>query len=104
MALDGNRPHPGALANYPVPIELISALFKADPVQRDRLLASMPVYGRARIATYCAANARLEDLSLQVARTCDEATLLRAAGPKVGADLFKRSRIASAAEIRLQAA
>ncbi|MGU3668818.1 hypothetical protein ACLBX9_31950 [Methylobacterium sp. A49B] len=104
MALDGNRPHPGALANYPIPIELIASLFKADPGERDRLLSNMPVYGRARIATYCAAHARLEELGLQVARTCDEATLLKAAGPKVGLDLFTRSRIEPVDEIRLRAA
>ncbi len=57
MARDGNRPHPSALARYPVPIELISALFRADDAERDRLLAPMPAYGRARIAAYCADHA-----------------------------------------------
>lgn len=104
MALDGNRPHPGALAQYPIPIELISALFKADDAERDRLLARMPAYGRARIAAYCAVNARLEQLGLKVARSCDEATLVKAAGPKTGPDLFRRSRIEPADAIRLEAA
>lgn len=104
MALDGNRPHPGALARYPVPIELISGLFRADDEERDHLLARMPSYGRARIAAYCAANGRLEELGLKVARTCDEATLVKAAGPVLGAHLFIRSRLDKAVESQLQAA
>ncbi|MCJ2056161.1 hypothetical protein MKL09_06320 [Methylobacterium sp. J-048] len=104
MALDGNRPHPGALARYPVPIELISGLFRADDEERDHLLARMPSYGRARIAAYCAVNERLEELGLKVARTCDEAMLARAAGPVLGADLFIRSRRETAIEPQLQAA
>lgn len=104
MAPDGNRPHPGALAQYPIPIELISALFKADDEERDRLLARMATYGRARIAAYCAANERLEDLGLKVARTCDESTLVRAAGIKLGADLFARSRADAIGEDQLRAA
>ncbi|MGU3469202.1 hypothetical protein ACLBXO_30625 [Methylobacterium sp. C33D] len=104
MARDGNRPHPSALARYPVPIELISALFRADDAERDRLLAPMPAYGRARIAAYCAEHARLEALGLKVARTCDEATLVRAAGETVGADLFARARVPALAPIQRQAA
>ncbi|KAA0124641.1 hypothetical protein CIW48_07750 [Methylobacterium sp. P1-11] len=104
MARDGNRPHPSALARYPVPIELISALFRADDAERDRLLAPMPAYGRARIAAYCADHARLEAVGLKVARSCDEATLVKAAGPALGADLFARSRAGAPAQIQRQAA
>lgn len=104
MTRDGNRPHPSALARYPVPIELISALFRADDAERDRLLAPMPTYGRARIAAYCADNARLAALGLKVARSCDEATLVKAAGQAVGADLYARSRAAAPTPVRLQAA
>ena len=59
---------------------------------------------RALIAAYCAAHARLEALGLKVARSCDEATLVRAAGETVGADLFARSRAPAPAPIQLQAA
>ncbi|MGH1570366.1 hypothetical protein ACRAWG_06465 [Methylobacterium sp. P31] len=104
MALDGNRPHPSALAKYPVPIELISALFRADDEERERMLARMPAYGRARLAAYCVETGRLEELGLKVARACDEATLVKAAGPKVGADLFARSRAGKMVSIALQAA
>jgi hypothetical protein len=104
MARDGNRPHPSALAKYPVPIELISALFRADDAERERLLAPMPAYGRARIAAYCADNARLAELGLKVARTCDEAVLVKAAGPTAGADLYARSRSAAAPALHLRAA
>ncbi len=104
MALDGNRPYPGALAKYPVPIEFISALFRADDQERDQMLARMPAYGRARIAAYCVENKRLEELGLKVARACDEATLVKAAGPEAGAALFARSRADSAGGIRRHAA
>ncbi|MGH1587031.1 hypothetical protein [Methylobacterium sp. P5_C11] len=104
MARDGNRPHPSALARYPVPIELISALFRADDAERERLLAPMPVYGRARIAAYCLEHARLAALGLQVARTCDEATLVKAAGAEVGSELFARARAGTSAPVERQAA
>ncbi|MHB2210789.1 hypothetical protein [Methylobacterium sp. CM6257] len=104
MALDGNRPHPGALAKYPVPIGLISALFRADDEERERMLARMPAYGRARLAAYCAENGRLVELGLKVARACDEATLVKAAGPEAGAALFARSRADKTVSTERQAA
>lgn len=87
------RPTAAFLARYPVPIELISALYRADDGERDRLLSALPEHGRARVAAYCAETERLQPLCLQVASTCAEASLIRAAGPAIGASLFARSRI-----------
>jgi hypothetical protein len=76
------------LARYPVPIGLISSLYRADDGERDRL----PEHGRARVAAYCAETERLQPLGLRVASTCAEASLIRAAGATIGASLFARSR------------
>lgn len=92
------RPTAAFLARYPVPIELISALYRADDGERDRLLSSLPEHGRARLAAYCAETERLQPLCLRVASTCAEASLVRAAGAAIGASLFARSRINTATE------
>lgn len=93
MASASNRPTTSALARYPIPIELISALFKADEREFDRLVAPISDYGRARIAVYCAEREKLRPLGMKVARHCDEAALVRAAGAPIGAELFIQSRI-----------
>lgn len=85
------------LSRYPVPIGLISSLYRADDHERDRLLSALPEQGRARLAAYCAETERLQPLSLRVASTCAEASLVRAAGATIGASLFARSRIDVAA-------
>lgn len=90
------RPAAAALTRYPVPIELISSLYRADDGERGRLLSGLPEHGRARVAAYCTETERLRPLSLQVASTCAEASLVRAAGAAIGASLFTRSRIAAA--------
>jgi hypothetical protein len=79
-----------------VPIELISALYRADDGERDRLLSALPEHGRARVAAYCTETERLQPLGLQAASTCAEASLVRAAGAAIGASLFARSRINAA--------
>ena len=104
MAFVSNRPYPGMLAKYPVPIELISALYHAGDREFSQLLDRMPEHGRARIAVYCAEKERLQPLGLKVARSCDEAALVRAAGLTVGASLFKQSRAEAEASDQLQAA
>ena len=86
------RPTASTLAKYPVPVELITALYRADEVEFARLIATLPEYGRARMAAYCAERERLQPLSLKVARTCAEATLAKAAGKEAGAALFAESR------------
>ncbi|MDP4022312.1 hypothetical protein Q8W71_06735 [Methylobacterium sp. NEAU 140] len=96
MASAPTRPITATLAKYPIPIGLISALYRADADEFDRMVAAMPEYGRARVAAYCAENARLQPLGLKVARTCEEAALIRAAGAAVGASLFTRSRVEAA--------
>lgn len=90
------RPTATVLARYPVPVELIAALFRADDEELDRLLAGMPEYGRARVAAYCAEKERLAPLGLRVARTCAEASLVKVAGAAIGASLFTRSRVEAA--------
>lgn len=87
------RPSAAILARYPIPIELISALYRADEAEFGRLIAGMPEYGRARIATYCVDRPRLHPLGLRIARTCEEGVLVRVAGQAVGASLFAQSRV-----------
>ena len=94
MASASNRPATAALARYPIPIELISALYRADDQEFDRLVSTMPEYGRARLAIYCVDRKRLQSLGLKMARTCGETALVRVAGTAVGESLFMQSRIA----------
>ncbi|MGV7032272.1 hypothetical protein [Methylobacterium symbioticum] len=96
MTAASNRPSAATLARYPIPIELISALFRADETEFDRLITGMPEYGRARIAAYCVERERLQPLGLRIARTCEEGVLVRVAGPAAGASLFTQSRLREA--------
>ncbi|MER2268319.1 hypothetical protein [Methylobacterium oxalidis] len=86
------RPTATALARYPIPIELIAALYRADEESFARMTGRMPEYGRARIAAYCVERERLHRLGLRLAGTCGEAALIKAAGPEVGAALYAHAR------------
>ncbi|MDR7037484.1 hypothetical protein J2X36_002231 [Methylobacterium sp. BE186] len=86
------RPTATALARYPIPVELIAALYRASASDFARLVAHMPEYGRARIAAYCVERERLHQLGVRLAATCGEAALVKAAGAEVGAALFAHAR------------
>lgn len=96
MAFAPNRPTTRALAQYPIPIELISALYRADAREFDRLVAPISEYARARIAAYCVEREKLRPLGLKLARHCEESALVRAAGAPMGAELFAQSRTEAA--------
>ncbi|WP_236960302.1 hypothetical protein [Methylobacterium durans] len=96
MAPTPLRPTATALARYPIPVELIAALYRADATDFARLVAHMPEYGRARIAAYCVERERLHHLGVRLAATCGEAALIKAAGAEVGAALFAHARIETA--------
>jgi hypothetical protein len=95
MANSPLRPVTSVLAKYPIPIELIAALYRANEAEFGKLMETMPEYGRARVAAYCSDRERLHHIGIRIAGTCAEATLLQAAGAKVGADLFASSRTGS---------
>ncbi len=92
MANSPMRPMTPVQGKYPIPIELIAALYRADEAQFGNLMRTIPEYGRARVAAYCTDRERLHTLGLRIAGTCAEATLVQAAGPKAGADLYASSR------------
>lgn len=92
------RPTPAALAKYPVPVGLVTTLYRANDAEFAALTAPMPEYGRARIAAYCMERPNLHALALRIASTCAETALIRAAGTDLGAYLFAQSRPASTAE------
>ncbi|SFH00948.1 hypothetical protein [Methylobacterium gossipiicola] len=98
MASSPLRPTTPTLAKYPIPVELITTLYRAQGAELDALIAGMTEYARARVAAYCVERERLLDLGLRMAGTCGEATLVKAAGPKAGAALFEQSRPAPVAE------
>jgi len=98
MTLIPPRPTPAALSSYPVPIELITSLYRATEGEFEVLLARMPENGRARVAAYCAESDRLIPLGLRIARTCEARALIRVAGEAAGADLFAQSRNEDSAE------
>ena len=93
MASAPLRPTAAALARYPIPVGLIASLYRADEDEFARLIAPLSEYARARIAAYCVERERLHPLALQVASTCGEAVLIKAAGPEAGAALFAQSRV-----------
>lgn len=101
MAASPLRPTAPTLAKYPIPVELITTLYRARGAELDALIAGMPEYARARVAAYCVERERLLDLGERMAGTCGEATLIKAAGAKAGADLFARSRPAPVDEALL---
>lgn len=92
MASSPLRPTTPTLAKYPIPVELITTLYRAEGAELDALIAGMTEYARARVAAYCVERERLLDLGLRMAGTCGEATLMKAAGAKAGAALFEQSR------------
>jgi hypothetical protein len=99
MAASPLRPTTPTLAKYPIPVELITALYRARGADLDTLVAGMTEYARARVAAYCVERERLLDLGLHMAATCGEATLMKAAGAKAGAALFAQSRPAPAPDL-----
>lgn len=96
MANSPMRPMTPVLGRYPIPIELIAALYRADDAEFGKLMRTIPEYGRARVAAYCTDRERLHRLGLRIAGTCAEAILVQAAGAKVGADLYASSRAEAA--------
>ncbi|MCJ2081942.1 hypothetical protein [Methylobacterium sp. J-090] len=98
MAASPLRPTAPTLAKYPIPVELITTLYRAQGAELDALIAGMPEYARARVAAYCVERERLLDLGHRMAGTCGEATLIKAAGSKAGAALFAQSRPAPVPE------
>lgn len=99
MAASPLRPTTPTLAKYPIPVELITTLYRARGAELDALIAGMPEYARARVAAYCVERERLLELGQRMAGTCGEATLIKAAGAKAGAALFALSRPAPVPEI-----
>ncbi|WP_244473061.1 MULTISPECIES: hypothetical protein [unclassified Methylobacterium] len=104
MAASPLRPTTPTLAKYPIPVELITTLYRARGAELDALIAGMPEYARARVAAYCVERERLLDLGQRMAGTCGEATLIKAAGPKAGAALFAQSRPAPVPQSEIVAA
>lgn len=92
MATSPMRPMTPVQGRYPIPIEMIAALYRADAAEFEHLMRTMPEYGRARVAAYCTDRERLHHLGLRIAGTCAEATLVQAAGAQAGADLYANSR------------
>ncbi|GJD50682.1 hypothetical protein OPKNFCMD_3427 [Methylobacterium crusticola] len=96
MAQHQTRPLPSAFARYPIPLELLAALHRASEDDVGSLVARMPETGRARLAAYCTDKDHLHRLGLRIAGTCDEAALVRVAGPDAGASLYAQSRLGDA--------
>jgi hypothetical protein len=103
MAASPLRPTTPTLAKYPIPVELITTLYRAGDAEFAALVAGMAEYARARVAAYCVERERLLDLGLRMAGTCGEATLVKAAGAKAGAALFAQSRPAPVLEAEPEA-
>lgn len=66
--------------NCPVPLELLGRLIVSSSVVVDEEIARMPLARRVRLALFCYSRCHLRDLALRVAATCDQASLVAAAG------------------------
>ncbi|HEX2552161.1 MAG TPA: hypothetical protein VHL98_00570 [Microvirga sp.] len=75
----------------PVPLDTLGRLYRGGPHVLDETLARLSDVERARLALFCNARRHLRELGLKIAATCDEATLVRAAG-SAGSILFLQSR------------
>lgn len=91
------RPLPPSMAGYPVPVELLSALYRATEEEAEAIASRIPEPARARLALYCYGKSHLNQLGLRIAAGCAETTLVRAAGP-AGAVLFEQSRAVSGSQ------
>ncbi|GEO99528.1 hypothetical protein GCM10007887_24050 [Methylobacterium haplocladii] len=75
----------------PVPLELLGALYRADPEQLDEILDGIAEPTRARLAVYLYGRSHTHGLGLKVAAGCEGSTLRRACG-LIGNVLFEQSR------------
>jgi hypothetical protein len=64
----------------PVPLELLGRLLVSSPIVVDEEIASMPVARRVSLALFCYSRCHLRDLALRIAATCDQSSLVSAAG------------------------
>jgi hypothetical protein len=82
----------------PVAPEVVGRLIKADPEGASLLLDGIPEATRARLAVWLYGRSHTHAIGVQVAATCDGATLRRAAGI-VGNALYDLSRRPYAAPV-----
>jgi len=75
----------------PVSEELLGRLYRAGPSGADETTSSLSPQQRASLAAFCYARAHLHEIGLAIAATCDQHSLIDAAG-KAGSVLYAQSR------------
>lgn len=76
---------------YPVPDEMLGAMYRASPHGLNELIDTVSPTTRALLAVYCYRRAHLASIGLAIAATCDKEDLAWLGG-NAGAVLFERSR------------
>lgn len=77
--------------DYPVPIDTLSRLYRAGSEALSEQLSEIPEATRARLAVYLYGRSNTRRLGMQIAATCEGASLRRVAG-FVGNTLYDLSR------------
>lgn len=67
-------------ADCPVPIDMLSRLYRAEPEALADQLGGIPEATRARLAVYLYGRSHTRQLGVQIATTCEGASLRRVAG------------------------
>lgn len=75
----------------PVSLELLTALYRAEPGKIGGMIADLTGQQRAQLAIYCYGRAHFRELGLAIAANCDAAALVNFAGV-VGQVLSRQSR------------
>lgn len=75
----------------PVSADTLGTIYRADAERLPSLVAEIPLQTRARLAAFLYGRSHTRDLGLQVAATCDAATMRRMSGD-LGGTIYVQSR------------
>jgi hypothetical protein len=93
-----NKAYPASVedpaGDCPVPLDMLSRLYRADQEALPEQLDGIPEATRARLAVYLYGRSHMRQLGVRIAATCDGANLRRVAG-FAGNALYDLSRQSS---------
>ena len=87
----GAEPDPAC----PVSLDLLGAVYRAEPEDLPEILAEIPPTTRAKLAVYLYGKSHMHQLGLSVARACERDDLVRVAG-EIGSVVHGQAQMKSA--------
>lgn len=84
----GAEPDPAC----PVSLDLLGAVYRAEPEDLPEILAEIPPTTRARLAVYLYGKSHMHQLGLSVARACERDDLVRVAG-EIGSVVYGQAQM-----------